>query len=210
MRRLLYLNKTLCMCVERNRVPVLFDSVSHWNQSAGTHCISIIWSQIVLFTVPHCCDLYALQGHIIFALYFLCSRYLCVYTSLLVSIGLCTTQCVCVCQSVCCVHEYLVWLYMFCVCVCIHFHGPGEVCRHVGSCVLSESCHSQSGHREHNHLPPCPHLASDPVCVKETKRKRERKRKGKLQLLWCCANYYLLQWCQQTGVFILQLGYVFQ
>lgn len=205
MRRLLYPNKTLCMCVERNRVPVLFDSVSHWNQTAGTHCISIIWSQIALFTVLHCCDLYALQGHIIFVLYFLCSRYLCVYTAL----SLCWSPqayvlpsvCVCVCQSVCCVHEYLVRLYVFCVCALIFMAQVRFADMLAAVCCLRAVIANQ----DTGNITTCHPVPTWPLipCVWKRPSERERKRKGKLQLFWCCANYYLLQWCKQRGVFIL-------
>jgi len=49
--------------VERDRVLVFFDSVAHWDLTAGTRCISSIWSQTVLFTVLHCCDLCSTRTH---------------------------------------------------------------------------------------------------------------------------------------------------
>jgi len=82
--------------------------------------------------------------------------------------------------------------------LCVHFHGKGEDCSRIGSCVSSESCHSQSEHGEQNHLPPSSHLASDPVwfvCERERDRanKRNKKWKGNSS---CCGAVLIITCCK--------------
>lgn len=68
----------------------------------------------------------------------------------------------------------------------------------IGSRVVPESCHSQSEHRERNHLPPSSHLASDLECVWERERVKVIK-KRKERNSSCCAALLIISCCTDAS-----------